>query len=542
MAKALAAYSAAADASITKEIVSFDGQVATAADIAALRLETDNKIEAIKNTANMSVSGTVYYVSSSTGSDSNSGTSPNAPLKTLSKANSKMTSGCTVCLKRGDIWRGEGLTAKSNVTITAYGEGPKPVIIGSPENGGGAANASKWTEVATNIWRYEGTDSWSDVGNIVFNDGESYATKIVQLYVKQESWSTYQITDYTNAPAQKYSFTSYTDLKNDLDFFHDKNFSGGSGATGYLYMYSTSNPALRFESIEFAPDIKLVEADVNGVTVDNICFKYTGGHAVAGSAHNFMSTQIKNLTVQNCEFYWIGGSVHQRISNSSIGTNTVEYDTRYGNAIEIYGGCDNFIARNNYIYQVFDAGITIQLTMSSGTTKYNQANIQFVDNVIEYCNYSIEYFLTKIPTNNSSSMSNFVISGNYMWNAGYGFCETRMIWGRGFAAHIKSQFTSPCNRATGFEITDNIMIGAKDGFLQIRNSFGVDSMPVFENNTLYGYYDFDGAAAGGFRIGEVRVKSEDTQEWVSYDTNIEAYLAENMGSKYGEGNKYYFIF
>ena len=263
---------------------------------------------------------------------------------------------------------------------------------------------------------------------------------------------------------------------------------------------------------------------------------------MAGSAHNFLKTQIKNLTVQNCEFYWIGGSVHERISNSTIGTDAVEYDTRYGNAIEIYGGCDGFIARNNYIYQVFDAGITVQKTVGDSSKDWSQKNVQFINNVIEYCNYSIEYFLTSVPEGNNSSIVNFVISGNYMWNAGYGFCETRMIWGRGFAAHIKSQFSSPCNKASGFEITNNVMIGARDSFLQIRNSYGESSMPLFENNTLYGAYDFDGNAGSGFRLGEVRVKSEGSQEWVSYDTNIEAYLSENMGSQYGEGNKYYFIF
>ena len=523
-----------------------EGQLATAASIAALRFATDKKIEAIKNTANLTpTTSTVYYVSSSEGSDSNSGTSPDAPFKTISKVNSAMKSGCTVCFKRGDTWRGEGIVAKSNVTITAYGEGPKPVIMASPENGGGAANASKWTNMGNNIWRYEGSNKWTDVGNIVFNDGESYATKIVQLYVKQESWSTYQITDFTNAPAQKHSFKSYNDLKNDLNFFHDKNFDGGSGATGYLYMYSTTNPALRFESIEFAVDIKLVEANVDGVTVDNLCFKYTGGHAVAGSAHKITKTQVKNLLVQNCEFYWIGGSVHQRIDQSNIGKDVVQYDTRYGNAIEIYGGCDGFIARNNYIYQVFDAGITIQLTMDDDdwfNTAYNQKNIEFSGNVIEYCNYSIEYFLTKIPSSNSSKITNFVIKDNYMWNAGFGFCETRMIWARGFAAHIKSQFTSPCNRAENFVISNNVMIGARDSLLQIRNSYGVEYMPLFENNTLYGKLDVDGTAANGYRIGEVRVKSEDTQEWQSYDANVEAYLAENMGDKYGEGNKYYFIY
>ena len=113
-----------------------------------MRSATDARIEEIKNTANLTpTSSTVYYVSSSTGSDSNSGTSPDAPLKTISMVNSKMTSGCTVCFKRGDTWRGEGVVAKKNVTITAYGEGAKPVIMASPENGGGAANASKWTNM-----------------------------------------------------------------------------------------------------------------------------------------------------------------------------------------------------------------------------------------------------------------------------------------------------------------------------------------------------------------------------------------------------------
>ena len=517
-------------------------------------MTTDQKIAAIKNTENLTPTTglykRVYYVSSSTGSDSNNGTSADKPFKTIAKVNSVLDGlsssySATVCFKRGDTWRGEQLVTVPKLTVTAYGTGAKPVIMGSPENGGGSANASKWTEVQTNIWRYEGSQNWSDVGNIIFNDGESYATKIVQLYVKQEAWSDYQITDYTNAPAQKYSFKSYTDLKNDLDFFHDKNFEGGSGATGYLYMYSTSNPATRFNSIEFATRNDLVYIHhTDNVTIDNICFKYEGGHAIAADGQPGSDLVLDDLTVQNCEFYWIGGSIHDRIKSSVLGTDTTAYDTRYGNAIEVYGACDGFIARNNYIYQVFDAGITVQKTVGSdaGTKDWSQKNIEFSGNVIEYCNYSIEYFLTQIPDGNNSSMVNFVISDNYMWNAGYGFCETRMIWGRGFAAHIKSQFGAPCNRATGFEISNNVMIGAKDNMVQIRTGFGESSMPLFKNNTLYGYYDLDGNAAEGYRIGEVRNTTDDKQIWAAYDSNIDAYMKENMGTQYGEGNKYYFMF
>lgn len=533
-----------------------ESEIATAADIAAKRFETDKRIEAIKNTQNLTPStGTykkVYYVSSSTGNDSNDGTSESKPFKTIKKVNDvlgnlRSSYSATVCFKRGDTWRGEQLVAIDNLTVTAYGSGAKPVIMASPENGGGSANAYKWTEVKTNIWRYEGSQNWFDVGNIIFNDGESYAKKIVQLYVKNAGQDYYWISDFTNAPAQTYGFDSYEDLRNDLDFFHDRSFEDENGAisNGYLYIYSETNPALRFDSIEFAPDIKLVHlVQTENVVIDNICFKYTGAHAIAGEGSS--SNPVKKLTVQNCEFYWIGGSIQNRIDQSIIGAQALEekavvYDERYGNAVEIYGACDGYYVSNNYIYQVFDAGITVQKTLNSDSGNYYQKNVEFTDNVIEYCNYSIEYFLTKIPDGNSGKMQNFTISGNYMWNAGYGFCETRPIWGRGFAAHIKSQFGAPCNRAENFAITDNVMIGARDGFIQIRNSYD-GSMPEFDNNTIYGYYDLDGSAKSGYRIGEVRNTTDNEQIWASYDTNIDAYIAENMGSKYGEGNKYYFIF
>lgn len=531
--------------------MSLSGQIAGAGAIAALRSATDTRISGIRSSANDSsivwTTGSVknYYVSSSSGSDSNSGTDSSHPWKTLSKVNAVLDEGSSsykynIYLKRGDTWRGEELYdyKTSNVTITTYGSGAKPIIMGSPENG---ANAAKWTAVAPNIWKYTGSDSWADVGNIVFNNGEAYGTKVVQLYVKQEG-KAYRITNFSDPTnCQRDSFTSYTDLKNDLDFYHDKDFNGGSGASGYLYLYSTSNPGSRFSSIEFSPNLYGIRVHkANNIRVDNICVKYVGGHGVGMDGQN-----LQNILVQNCEFDWIGGSISNRINNSVIGTDTVSYDLRYGNAVEIYGGCDNFRVQNNYIYQVYDAGITQQVSCGGNTDTshtYNQLNIYYTNNVIEYCNYSIEYFISNCPSANTSYISNFQITNNIMWNAGYGFCTTRGQWGLGFAAHVKAQSGSTsCNRfknaANAFVISGNKFIDVRDAFFSICSKMSASNSnanPVITNNEFYGNYSAD-------KLGAVQnYDSGSTVElhkiYAPYDTDIQSYMNGAIGAAKFSGN------
>ena len=145
------------------------------------------RIEEIRNTPNIDISKfgeNVIYVSNSEGNDSNDGKTPTAAVKTLAKANSLSKKGGAVLLKRGDMWR-EKLTAKAGTTYSAYGEGAKPIINGSPEN---AANPDLWALVhkddATGalIWQYKNTEDLSDVGVIVLND-EGYTMKEIPSYV-----------------------------------------------------------------------------------------------------------------------------------------------------------------------------------------------------------------------------------------------------------------------------------------------------------------------------------------------------------------------
>ena len=94
------------------------------------------------------------YVDASQGSDSNDGLSPQSPWRTLEKVNAAaLRPGDSVLFKRGETWRGQLVPRSGSdgapVTYGAYGEGGKPVILGS-------ASAS-----APEDWHHEGGDIWA---------------------------------------------------------------------------------------------------------------------------------------------------------------------------------------------------------------------------------------------------------------------------------------------------------------------------------------------------------------------------------------------
>lgn len=93
---------------------------------------------------------TIYYISSSDGSDSDNGTSEATAFLTLAKLNSvTLVAGDQVLLKRGDTWF-ETLTVNQSgsagnvITYGAYGSGSKPVISGF-------TTVSAWTDLGGGI-------------------------------------------------------------------------------------------------------------------------------------------------------------------------------------------------------------------------------------------------------------------------------------------------------------------------------------------------------------------------------------------------------
>jgi len=102
-------------------------------------------------------SQTTYFVSSSGGNDSHTGTSPSSAWKTIDKVNQQTFSpGDIILFKRGDTWEGEQLevadysgTETNMITFAAYPEtGTEKPIISTI-----TSHTHTWTDEGGNIWK-----------------------------------------------------------------------------------------------------------------------------------------------------------------------------------------------------------------------------------------------------------------------------------------------------------------------------------------------------------------------------------------------------
>ena len=159
---------------------------------------------------------TTYYVSSSTGSDLNSGTSSAAAWKTLAKVNGQVfQAGDSVLLKRGDVWN-ESLvpassgTSGSPITFDAYGTGAPPNLTGYY-----AVPSSAWTAVSGTAWKAPVPSTFSTINFCLF--GSVWGQKVG---------------------------SSSSNLTAQWDFYF---------ANGYLYVYSASGNPGTYYGVPIVP-------------------------------------------------------------------------------------------------------------------------------------------------------------------------------------------------------------------------------------------------------------------------------------------------
>lgn len=410
-------------------------------------IKVDKKARKLKNKilrtkSNYSVNGVVYYVSAD-GDDSNSGTNQHQPFKSLNKINSlNLQRGDVVLFRRGDMWRG-CIHTKAGVTYSAYGKGDKPILNGSPFN---AVEHGAWLETnVPNVYAYsEPIDL--DVAVLVLNEGEHTAFKVMKRKSVDNSTTLHIDLDE--------QFTSFADLRRDLDFWHEP-------ANGIVYLCShQGNPSKRFKSIEM-PIRRHGFYATDDVIIDNFCIKYVGSHGIG-------SGTTQSLVVRNCELGWIGGSIQFYGDRQP---------TRYGNGIEIYGGCGRYVIDHCYVYQCYDAGITHQIS-AVGNEEVLMQDVTYSNNLIEDCVYAIEYFVGKAENGANRRMQNVLFTGNILRRAGYGFGNQRPD--KTTPALIKSW--GHYNKASNFRIVGNVFDRSKPHSLHI-SADDPEWLPKLQNNT-----------------------------------------------------------
>lgn len=94
-----------------------------------------------------------YYVDATRGDDAQGGLAPEAAWRSLARVNAAaLRPGDTVRFRRGGVWRGQ-IVAQSGdatglVTYTAYGEGDKPLLLGSVA----ADSPADWQPLGGDVW------------------------------------------------------------------------------------------------------------------------------------------------------------------------------------------------------------------------------------------------------------------------------------------------------------------------------------------------------------------------------------------------------
>ena len=445
----------------------------------------DKRVEEIRNTKSewtAAPGGTVWYFSNSDGVNTNDGKSPQTPMKTLAKlermqGNGTIKAGDVVLFKRGDEWLDQ-LKCANGVTYSAYGEGPKPLISPSIE----AEDPADWVETdVAGVYKYRTTlKHKGDIANIVFNDGECYGQRVVKDPKSTKTLtagSDFMVSNGINIWYQPIrEFHEYNTLAEiaaetaeaDLMFYYDR-------AKGNLYLYSrTGNPADRFEAINICTAEHGVSINKGGysenVTIDNLCVKYAGAHGIAASS-------TKNLTVRNCEVGWVGGAIQN--------TGDLNSTARLGNGIEVYGMAEGFYVYNNYVYQCFDCGPTIQWSgdLQPGEKKF-ATDIEIHSNVVWEGSLEV-WFTTKsaatedtyLELRNCRLYNNLVTGSGHGWktfnhykfewtsfygggptNAYYTDCyvEDNYFWG--IKRHLMKAVPTTTVNGNGFEWRNNTII------------------------------------------------------------------------------------
>jgi len=443
--------------------------------------------------------GTAYYVSND-GDDNNDGLTPETAWQSVSKLLQELDQreGCVlkpgdaIFLRRGDTFRLPDwnlFVSLSGVSISAYGDGEKPIITASSENGSGA---EKWELIyeddsGKKIWKFY--KDMRDVSMIVLNDGEAFSTRVYEFF-GENGYVSCEDTDWwmheDNGVTLSDTLLSLEEsMTEDLNMISRpawyKNDDGRvcDFTKGPVYLRCDSgNPGDLYSSIEFT------EADRNGImglnasdcVLDNISFR-SAGYTYIGGAKG-----IKNIIIQNCEFAYGGGCVDS-FESDDMGNHRIIV---HGDGI--YGVGQNATIDNCYFHD------------ATSTTCTYEAPEAWTDCASGYYHVFDNVMVNTMGVRLDSTfehwkyMDSVVIRGNQIWNNGakdrgkYFYSEGSVVlWPNHYGECI---------------IEDNVFYGTENGY-ESNGLLNVwfykdrgDTVPQIRNNIYvqhnggsFGYFD-----------------------------------------------------
>ena len=288
-----------------------------------------------------------WFVDPAAGADTSDGKSPATPKKTLNftqSQNFRAESGTKIALKCGSVTRlDKTLDLHGNrqgwVVWGSYGQGPKPIVIGSA-----AITQKAWQISGKNLLALD----WSshiDTGERRSADGVEQAPGNLWFFASEA----------IDAPMVSWGWRKQKrQLEKSGDWFYD-------APAKRIYLFWT----------EPIPP-KLTEAAINrggisfkgqlNVILENWDLRYFGNYVVRG--HSATEIRLRNLD----------------ISFSGGGTKNAQY-VRLGNGMETTGNDDDVIVENCRFYQIFDTAFDPQ---DVGNSAISQSNLIYRNNIVSH--------------------------------------------------------------------------------------------------------------------------------------------------------------
>ena len=218
------------------------------------------------------------------------------------------------------------------------------------------------------------------------------------------------------------------------------------------------NPGKAFSSIELAYTKHVVnQGGCHDVVYDGLAVRY-------GAAHGFGGGSTRNITIRNCDIYWIGGGLQFWKKDEKTGK--IRNPVRFGNGIEFWGDATGHLVERNRLWEVYDAAVTNQGKDDTET------DIVWRDNVIWNSEYSFEYW-------NAKYTENVTFEHNTCVDAGYGWAHSQRPDRNG--AHLMYYH----NRAatTNFVVRNNIFCRATEWTM--RSGLDWRQSLVHDNNLVW---------------------------------------------------------